>query len=152
MEVESISDALSWGEHFHAGLAQRLEQSNTLEQGEREAMLLQYLAEQEKKIAHTFEEFQNASSMKQLKTWSYDYQRTFPTAWREEYQSPYRGLDADELISRVEHEHNKAIEFYEGLKSKALIQDVVELLDHLVDYEHSEASRLAQSANRLHDL
>ena len=152
METGAMQDVLQWAYKFHTKLAEMLDAADENTSDQRKSMLMQYLATQERTIAQTFRGYQDDATMAQLKTWSYSYQKVFADCGSEESNQPYSAMDTLSIISTLEDEHNKAIALFENLKSKAMVAAVVDLLNQLIDYEKSEAKRMAQSANRFEDI
>lgn len=152
MRTESIQDVLHWSTRFHTTLAYRLDKSQDYASGERERMLMNYLAEHEKLLADHYSRYQRADDMNVLKTWSHHYHQTYPKRWMRDFQEPYENMNTDEIMQDVEAQHRTVIEFYKNLKIKAEAPEVTELLELLIELEAAETCSMTEASSRLEDF
>ncbi len=152
MPVETIRDLLKWtqSQHEHLSTCARHCSDKTL--SERAELLLTYLADHEKELAHVIARFDDTANTATLNTWVTQYFEKEPFDFPELCEEPFKDLDIPDIISLVMNVHKNIIELYKYLVSKAETESVRELLLQLQSLEEHEAMRMVQSSNRLQDM
>jgi len=152
MQIETLRDVLHWTREFHQYLADYLQHSVEKNESERARMLLQYLGEHEQKLVNVLEGFEKTASESALNTWCYEYLDKYPIHRQVSYEGSFSQLEPADIISEIVSQHQKVIEFYRYLYSRAETTSSQELLANLTELEKHEAMRMVHSANRLQDL
>ena len=152
MQIETLRDVLHWTREFHQYLADYLQHSVKKNESERAKMLLQYLGEHEQKLVNVLEGFEKTANENALNTWCYEYLDKYPIHRQVSYEGSFSQLEPADIISEIVSQHQKVIEFYRYLQSRAESTSSRELLASLTELEKHEAMRMVHSANRLQDL
>lgn len=152
MQVESLQEVVHWSKNFHRDLSSCLRENKERNEDERSKLLLGYLADHEQNLADILSDFEETADSRVLKTWSYDYLKSYPVQVQGACEIPYGEMSSQEIMGEIESQHNQIMMFYDNLKGRAHLPEVIEALDQLIDLQKAETSRMSQSANRLEDM
>lgn len=152
MQVETLKDVLHWTTEFHQHLSKCLAHCATQNDSERAKMLLDYLADHEKKLTHVVSRFEETGDSNALNTWCYEYVNKHPIVQHEYCNAPFSDLDAAQIMSVIVNQHQQVIELYRYLAERAGIPSAKELLEDLWSMEEHEMMRAVQAANRFEDM
>ena len=115
-------------------------------------MIMAYMAEHESQLSQTIEGFERKGNKKALNTWVNEYTDKHPINQHQPCDEPFASLSADEVICQVINQHQKVIELYRYLHSRADTTSAKELLENLCSLEEHDAMLMAQELNRFQDL
>lgn len=152
MQIETLKDILHWTAEFHEQLSTTLTRSAANNEGERERMLLDFLADHEERLAIVIEKYEKNGDQHALSTWCYEYLDKQNINLKHHTDIPFSQLSVTEIMEVLVDEHQQVIELYRYLASRADISSAKELLDSLVSLEEHEMMLMAHAANRLNDL
>lgn len=152
MQAETLKDVLHWTTEFHQHLFECLAHCANENESERAKMLLDYLADHEKNLAHVVDRFEKTGESSALNTWCYDYISKHPIVQNAYCDAPFATLNAAQIMEVIVDQHQQVIELYRYLESRADIPSTKELMESLRSLEEHEMMRMAQSANRFEDL
>ena len=152
MKVETLRDILHWTRELHQYLADCTEHCATRNENQRAKLLLQYLADHERKLAHTLERFEQTASQNALNTWVYDYFGERPMTRHASCDGPFSAVGAHEAMAEVMKLHEEVLSLYHYLQGRADTASMRELLDELTDLEEHQAMQMTHDANRFEDL
>lgn len=152
MKIETLKDILHWTAEFHEQLSTTLTRSAANNEGEREKMLLDFLADHEERLAIVIEKYEKTGDQHALNTWCYEYLDNNNITLKHHTDIPFSELNVDEIMEVLVDEHQQVIELYRYLVSRADISSAKELLESLVALEEHEMMLMSHAANRLHDL
>ncbi len=152
MQIETLRDVLNWTRGFHQHLASCMRHCAGENESERAKLLLDYLSAHEQKLVEVLDGFRETADVKALNTWCLEYLDKNPIVRHELCDKPFAEMNADEIITEIIHQHGQVIELYRYLRGRDAAPSCWELLDQLLSLEEHEAMRMAQAANRLHDL
>lgn len=156
MEINTFGDLIGWTSRLHEQLGQCLAQAVSLNEDERARMLLEYLATHEDEMARVVGEFKRRADPKALNTYvAYLYE-----ALSQQPIQPHRYSDAslygtlsfDGICREVFDFHDQVADLYRRLSDEAVIPEASELVESLLEYEHSEAMRLVRQAEIMQDV
>ena len=152
MQVETMGDVMDWTRAVHANMAECLEHCSRDSRRERVKMLLDYLAKHEHQLDHVYELSKEDVSRQALDTWCQEFFEKAPVRPHEKCSEDFRDRDTGEILAAVVAMHDKLIEFYRYMVSRAEVTSTRELLQALLDLEEHEAMRMARDGGRLEDL
>lgn len=152
MSVETLKDVLHWTTDFHQHLSECLAHCATKNESERARMLLDYLADHEKKLAHVVARFEETGDSHALDTWCYEYITEHPIVKHAHCDAPFSDLNAAEIMEVIVDQHQQVIELYRYLAERADIPTAKELMESLRSMEEHEMMRAVQTANRFEDM
>ncbi|TCK02362.1 ATPase [Marinobacterium mangrovicola] len=152
MQIDTFRDIIHWTRAYHQQLSEWLRNSGSAQHDERAQMLLDYLADHEAKLSRAITAFEATDNLNALDTWVMEFLDKKPLLPSASLGAPFADMSADEIIAKVEDEHNQIVELYRFLVSRVNTTPAADLLEELADLEQHEAMRLSQAANRLHDI
>jgi len=152
MELETVDHLLTWTRDFHRNLQQCLQHCAGAQQSERARLLMDYLVDHEKQLHRLVEQFQQQADKNILETWCLEYENKQSVKAHDICELSYADMSAQEVTNDVIAQHEKVIDLYRYLVSKAEIPEVREFLDEILDLEQQEAMRMVQSSNRWEDM
>lgn len=152
MKVETLRDILHWTRELHEYLANCTKHCATRNEDQRAKLLLQYLADHERKLAHTLKRFEETASPKALDTWVYDYLDQYPVTRHLSCDEPYSAAGAREAMAEVMNLHEQVLALYHYLQGRADTGSMRELVDQLTELEEHQAMQMTHDANRFEDL
>ncbi|WP_041522283.1 hypothetical protein [Gilvimarinus agarilyticus] len=152
MLPKTMDDLLSAIEQYHKGLAEHL--SNCADDGapEREQLLLNYLAEHEKKLADTLSFFREREKLGPLNTWFYAYTDRHPITLRDPRETDFKNLDCEQICAEISNIHEQLLDLYVHLHERAECDSSRRTLDQLLNIERSNAKLLAREAVRAQEM
>tara|TARA_R100000656_G_scaffold53482_1_gene42299 strand:+ start:591 stop:1055 length:465 start_codon:yes stop_codon:yes gene_type:complete len=151
LENEPLHDALTWAAEFHNRIRDRLRHCSQTASDERLALLLDYLANHEDRLAKIIAAFEREGDLNSLNTWCVEYLNEKPIAEHKYSDKPLSELDQDQILDFVVFKHSQIIELFKNLLARAAIPSMTELLTNLVELEEHEIKSMVQGANRLSD-
>lgn len=152
MEIKTLSDLIDWTRQLHDHLAKCLSHGAAKQKGETARLLLDYVADHERKIAHMITRFEEQADSKAMHTYVYDYLTHKPIGISQSCDVAFAELDYDGICREVFHFHEQVMDLYRTLLSKADTDSTRDLLESLLAMEQHEAMRLATQTVRMHDL
>jgi len=152
MQVETMADVMEWTRGAHANMARCLEHCSKASEHERVKMLLDYLVQHEKTLERVLDLSQQDASRQALNTWCYDYFDKAPVKPHEQCSDDFRDKTANEIITEVLAMHEKMIDLYRYMASRAEVPSTRALMESLLELEEHEAMRLARDTGRMADL
>lgn len=152
MQVETLKDVLEWTEAFHNNLYACLHHCAGSNENIRAKMLLDYLAQHEKKLSEIVSQFEETADAKALDTWCYDYLEKHPVVHRTQCDAPFQELGPDEIMEIITDQHEQIIDLYRSLHARMGTAATQELLESLVSLEEHEAMQITQGANRMQEM
>ncbi|WP_432697526.1 ATPase [Marinobacterium sp. YM272] len=152
MQIDTFRDIIHWTRGYHQQLSEWLRNSSESQQDERARMLLDYLADHEAKLSRAITAFEATDNLNALDTWVMEFLNKEPLLPSTNLDAPFAEMTAEQIISKVEEEHNQIVELYKFLVSRASATPAADLLEELADLEKHEAMRLSQAWNRLTDI
>lgn len=152
MEVETLRDILHWTRELHQYLADCIKRGATRNEDQRAKLLLDYLADHERKLAHTLERFEETASPKALDSWVYEYLDRTPITRLPASDRSFSAAGAREAMAEVIELHEQVLSLYHYLQGRAETASTRELLDELTDLEQHQTMQMVHNANRFEDL
>lgn len=152
MSAETIRDILHWTVQFHDNLYICLQQDAGCHESERCTMMLEYLADQEARLAGVVEHAEQDGNEKALNTWCYEHMEKRAIADGVLPDIPFYGLEIDEIVGELTNQHAQVIDLYRNLSRRVNIPEARELLESIHVFEAQVALQVAQSANRFREL
>jgi hypothetical protein len=152
LENETLRDTLFWASEFHQELGERFQRSGQATADDRSAMLLDYLANHEARIANIVAAFEREGDLKSLNTWCVEYFQDTPMT-----DDKYSNISLDELgeeqiLEFVVFKHSQILELFKNLLARAVIPSMKQLLTELVEVEEHEIKTMVQGANRMNEM
>lgn len=142
MQAQTFQYLLEWTSHIHNHLAQCLEDGLEEQQDEKARWLMEYLTEQERKLAKEVEGFKDQADPKALKTWLYEHlTETLPPSDNREL--PFGSMTFEQISEEIFDIHNQLIETFESMEAKAAIPEAQELMARVHELEKRETLRFA---------
>ncbi|MBF1802333.1 hypothetical protein [Alloalcanivorax profundimaris] len=152
MKVETFSDVLDWTRAVHRNLADCAAHCGAGSRHEKVRMLLDYVHEHETRLNRILESSQKDADPAALNSWAYEFFEKAPVRPHEACAADFKDKDTGEIISAVLAQHNKIIEFYRYMASRAEVPSTQALMTNLLELEQNEARRMARDAGELDDL
>lgn len=152
MYTETLRNALDWTSNFHSDLQDCMQHCSEQTSDERSALLLDYLAKHEEKLAQLIAAFKQEGDTHALNTWCREHFNKKPVIEHSFNDKSVAELTPDELVEFVAFKHSQIIDLYKTLLAKAPIPGMTELLTQLVELEEHEIMTMMQGANRLQDV
>lgn len=152
MQVETMGDVMDWTQRAHARMAECLDNCARDTRGERLRMLLDYLSEHERRLAHVLELSKEDASRQALDTWAQEFFEKAPIKPEEACQEDFHDRDIASILQSVLAMHDKMVELYRYLAEKAHAPSTEQLLNSLLDLEQHEAMRMARDTDMLEDV
>lgn len=146
MYTETLRDALEWTSKFHSDLRDCMLRCSEQATSERTALLLDYLATHEEKLAQLIIHFKQQGDTHALNTWCREHFEKKPVIQHSLNDRPLAELTPDELLEYVTFHHSQIIDLYKTLLAKAPIPAMTELLNQLVSLEEHEIMSMVQGA------
>lgn len=152
MHTETLRDVLDWTSRFHSDLRDWMLECSKRAVDERSALLLDYLAKHEEKLARLISAFQQEGDTQALNTWCREHFVKKPVIQDDLRGKPVTQLTSDEMIEFVVFKHSQITDLYKNLLAKAPIPAMKELLTELVALEEHEIMSMIQGANRIGEV
>jgi hypothetical protein len=152
MRVESFRDLLDWTSGYHQMLSHCFHHAASNHADNRSAMLLDYLADKEHKLASMVQQFKQLAVNKALNTWCTEYLDKHPLMVDAVCNDAFNSMPASDIIAEVENQHQQIIQLYQNLYDRSQMSELQQLLSDVADMEKSEAKQMMQGANRLEDI
>ncbi|MEH6563707.1 MAG: hypothetical protein V7756_00055 [Halopseudomonas sp.] len=153
MKAETYRDVIEWTQHLHGELATRLETGAVdARTSERLRLLLEYLAEHERRMQEMVQRFEEKADIKILDSWLYDHFTDNPRIRALDAGKSFAGMSYEEISAMVFDMHNDALELYRYLAGRAETADGRELMQELLAMEEHETLRLAEQAQRAQEM
>lgn len=153
LKIETLRDILQWTQDYHQALSDCMKHCADQNESIRAKMLLDYLADHEKKLAMVLERFAQSADKKALNTWCVEYLDKHPIIVHTPIcEGPFVKLMPGEIITQVTDQHNQIIDLYKHLLARAEIPTAKELLEQLTSLQEHQIMQMVHSANRLEDI
>ncbi|KUJ83561.1 hypothetical protein AWR36_006810 [Microbulbifer flavimaris] len=152
MQAQTLSDVIQQTGRLHRNLASELRSGSPAGAGERIDLLREYLAQSEGNLSRLVEAHGRDAADRALNTWCYEYLRSHSID-RMAQRFSAGEVETDEgLLQEVVGIHGELVALFQRLHAKADTEPTRALLHDIRELEESETRRMAQGANRLHEL
>lgn len=152
MQVETMADVMEWTGGVHANMARCLQHCSAGSKRERVRMLLDYLSQHERELDRVLRLSEEDASKQALNTWCYDYFDKAPVKPHQTCDADFRDRDTTDIGAAVMAMHEKVIDLYRYMVSRAEVPSTRILMESLLDLEEHEAMRMARDVGRMEDL
>lgn len=152
MLTKTANDILTMTRTFHERLKHQLEMSSREVSGEREALLMDYLAKKEENLLCSFATFQEKASENALETWLYEYSDRHAIIHSDPREVNFTGMKADEIHKTVAEMHNKILDLYRHVYERAENYSTRELVGELVEFLESRFEVLSFESSRIDEV
>ena len=145
MTVETIKDILELTRRLHANLADKLKRAARDTQHEKLRMLLDYLSQHEQKLSRVI-------ALSALQTWCAEYFDKHPFKLETLGNLDFANMGTDDVLRSLLAVHDRIIDLYRYLSTRAEVSSTEELLNGLLALEQHEIMRMIRDAEKLEDL
>ena len=151
MQVKTIKEVYDWTVLFHTQMAANFHSVKPI-LDERNAMLVDYYLNYEKKLAEDLVGFKAITEINTLDTYCYEYFAKNPELITFEDISKDQQFDEKVIQAYLSEQHQKVIELYEYLLERAETQSGQEKLQQILELEKQGIKQMMQSTNRHMDM
>jgi hypothetical protein len=152
MQAQTLSDVIQQTGRLHRNMASELRSHRPVGAGERIDLLREYLAQSEGNLSRLVEAHGRDAAERALNTWCYEYLRSHPIdRMAQRFSAAEVGTD-EKLMQEVMGIHGALVALFQRLHAKADTAPTRALLHEIRELEENETRRIAQGANRLHEL
>ncbi len=151
MQVKTIKEVYDWTVLFHTQMAANFYSVKEL-LDERNAMLVDYYLDYEKKLAEDLVGFKAITEINTLDTYSYEYFADNPELITFNDISKDQEFDEKVIQNYLSEQHKKVIELYEYLLERAETENGKEKLEQILELEKQGVKQMMQSSNRHMDM
>ena len=151
MRFCKVKDILDWIAYLHERLAREYDRLSDEAKDERVAMLLEYLADHQRRLQKTITRFETDAADKLLNTW---FQGCPPLDLPESLDDLHQSLagkSSIEVTKAAIKLHDQLIAIYRELEAAADVDSVREIFANLATLESHEKIRMVRDAQRLED-
>ncbi|MDW5377929.1 hypothetical protein R6258_13440 [Halomonas sp. HP20-15] len=152
MTVETIQDVLGLTRQLHTNLADTLERASGHARQERLRMLLDYLSRHERELSRVVALSEKDAQAAALHTWCAEYVDKHSFTHETLDNIDYATMSTAEVMAAVLAIHERVIELYRYLSTRAEVSSAGELLNNLLELERHETMRMMRDAEELEDL
>ena len=151
MQVKTIKEVYDWTVLFHTQMAANFYSVKPI-LDERNAMLVDYYLNYEKKLAEDLVGFKAITEINTLDTFCYEYFASNPELITFNDISKDKQLDEKTIQNYLSSQHQKVIALYDYLLERAETQNAQEKLAQLLELEKQGLKQMMQSTNRHMDM
>ena len=151
MQVKTIKEVYDWTVLFHTQMAANFHSVKPI-LDERNAMLVDYYLNYEKKLAEDLVGFKAITEINTLDTFCYEYFASNPELITFNDISKGKQLDEKAIQDYLSSQHQKVIALYDYLLERAETQNAQEKLAQLLELEKQGLKQMMQSTNRHMDM
>ena len=151
MQVKTIQQVYDWTVLFHTQMAANFHNVKDL-LDEHNQMLVDYYLQYEKKLAEDLVGFKAITEINTLDTYCYEYFAENPELITFNDISTDQQIDEKAIQVYLTTQHQKVIDLYEYLVSRADTEQSKEKLERLLELEHQGLKQMMQSSNRHMDM
>ncbi|WP_375276822.1 hypothetical protein [Pseudoalteromonas marina] len=151
MQVKTIKEVYDWTVLFHTQMAANFHSVKPI-LDERNAMLVDYYLNYEKKLAEDLVGFKAITEINTLDTFCYEYFASNPELITFNDISKDKQLDEKTIQNYLSSQHQKVIALYDYLLERAETQNAQEKLAQLLELEKQGLKQMMQSTNRHMDM
>ncbi len=151
MQVKTIQQVYDWTVLFHTQMAANFHSVKDL-LDEHNQMLVDYYLQYEKKLAEDLVGFKAITEINTLDTYCYEYFAENPELITFNDISTDQQIDEKAIQVYLTTQHQKVIDLYEYLVSRADTEQSKEKLERLLELEHQGLKQMMQSSNRHMDM
>ena len=151
MQVKTIKEVYDWTVLFHTQMAANFYSVKPI-LDERNAMLVDYYLNYEKKLAEDLVGFKAITEINTLDTFCYEYFASNPELITFNYISKDKQLDEKAIQNYLSGQHQKVIALYGYLLERAETEHAQEKLAQLLELEKQGLKQMMQSTNRHMDM
>lgn len=151
MQVKTIKEVYDWTVLFHTQMAANFHSVKPI-LDERNAMLVDYYLNYEKKLAEDLVGFKAITGINTLDTFCYEYFASNPELITFNDISKDKQLDEKAIQNYLSSQHQKVIALYGYLLERAETQNAQEKLAQLLELEKQGLKQMMQSTNRHMDM
>jgi len=151
MQVKTIKEVYDWTVLFHTQMAANFHSVKPI-LDERNAMLVDYYLNYEKKLAEDLVGFKAITEINTLDTFCYEYFASNPELITFNDISKDKQLDEKTIQDYLSSQHQKVIALYDYLLERAETQNAQEKLAQLLELEKQGLKQMMQSTNRHMDM
>lgn len=149
MLTKTANDILTMTRTFLERLKHQLEISSGDARGEREALLMDYLAKKEENLLCSFATFQEKASENAVDTWLYEYSDRHAIIHSDPREIDFTSMNASDIHQTVAEMHSQILDLYrhvyeraENHSTRALAGELVEFLESRFEVLSFESSRI----------
>ena len=151
MQVKTIKEVYDWTVLFHTQMAANFYSVKPI-LDERNAMLVDYYLNYEKKLAEDLVGFKAITEINTLDTFCYEYFASNPELITFNYISKDKQLDEKAIQNYLSGQHQKVIALYGYLLERSETEHAQEKLAQLLELEKQGLKQMMQSTNRHMDM
>ncbi len=151
MQVKTIKEVYDWTVLFHTQMAANFHSVKPI-LDERNAMLVDYYLNYEKKLAEDLVGFKAITEINTLDTFCYEYFASNPELITFNDISKDKQLDEKAIQNYLSSQHQKVIALYGYLLERAETEHAQEKLAQLLELEKQGLKQMMQSTNRHMDM
>ena len=151
MQVKTIKEVYDWTVLFHTQMAANFYSVKPI-LDERNAMLVDYYLNYEKKLAEDLVGFKAITEINTLDTFCYEYFASNPELITFNDISKDKQLDEKAIQNYLSGQHQKVIALYGYLLERAETEHAQEKLAQLLELEKQGLKQMMQSTNRHMDM
>ncbi|HET8816890.1 MAG TPA: hypothetical protein VFM61_05515 [Pseudidiomarina sp.] len=148
MQIKKLAELIEWTRALHQKLAACLAHCATRHNEERVVILLEYLASHELAMEKMVAAYGREADIKATQTFVYDYLSHPPITPNFICDEHYATMTAAEINNEVFNFHQQINSMYRTLLDTAVIPEVKELMQALLDMEENETRRLVRQVAR----
>lgn len=152
MTVETIKDILELTRLLHGNLANTLARASREAQQERSRMLLDYLSQHEQELSRVVALSEKDAQAAALHTWCTEYFDKHPFTLETPAETDYANMSTTEVMHSLLVIHDRIIDLYRYLSTRADASSAAELLNGLLTLEQHEVMRMMRDVEELEDL
>ena len=149
MEPKTLATILDEAVAYHERLVAHLRDCQAKATGEREKMLLDFVADHEEWMCSSLNGLESVQDKSSLKTWFYEYTDRNAVLFSRPEEIPFHTLSYDEISEQILEINQQLIDLFHYLKarseSKASEEATGELLYHMTTNTKSLSKKIADT-------
>lgn len=152
MTVATIKDILELTRRLHTNLAVKLQRAAKDAQQEKLHMLLDYLSQHEQELSRVMALSEKDADKAALQTWCAEYFDKYPLKLETLIDLDFSNMKTDDVLRSLLAVHDRIIDLYRYLSTRAEVTSTAELLNGLLALEQHEIMRMVRDAEKLEDI
>lgn len=152
IRYRQIREILDWIQAFHERLSIEYETMSQGQVRERVALLLQYLAEHQRRLQNAIKNFGDTASSEVLNTWHDHFPELDLPETLDELKHHLAVIDTEDVIQLAVKFHDVLICLFEEIRNTASTDEVRDVFDSLVQMERREQERMVRDSAFLEDV
>ena len=151
MRFEKTVDVLHHAYLFHNELSDFYRKNSTINTSDKVKLLLEYMAENEKKSAQEIIDYQERASTKILGAW-FQYARDDDILKIPELNDTDLIQEPEDIVELAMKHSDELIELYTEMSDYSDIAELKEVFNNFADMQRQEKKKLSMNIDRLMDL